>query len=181
MNDAEIVERVLDGDPSQFQEIVARYKGFVFRTAYAVTGRTADAEDVLQEAFLSAYQGLASLKDRANVRGWLYGITYHTAQDWLRRHIRSRTVEQALDGVPEKAAPDGPKTGESEMMERVLGGLQELPETLRQVMMLRYVDGLSYREIAQTLGVTESAVGERLWRARQQFEKVLVSKGIGPN
>lgn len=66
------------------------------------------------------------------------------------------------------------------MKERVLSGLKELPETLRQIIVLKYVDGLSYKEIASTLGVSETAVGERLWRARQHFQKVLVARGVGP-
>ena len=176
MTDSELIERVLNGETSHFQELVARYKGFVFRTAYAVTGRTADADDVLQEAFFSAYQGLGKLQDRGNLRGWLHGITYHTAQDWLRKHIQKRTVERPLQDAENRPAPDDPNRGDDEMKQRIMAGLDGLTEALRQVVLLRYVEGMSYREISQTLGVTESVVGERLFRARQHFEKHLVAR-----
>lgn len=180
MTDAEVVALVLAGDRSRFQVLVDRHRGLVFRAALAVLGHAADADDVLQDTFLAAYQGLKELKDRDNVRGWLYAIAWHTAHDVLRRRIRARAVERSLEQAAEPVAPPDPAPGVQDVKQRIREGLDQLPEPLRQVILLKYVDGLSYRDISRTLDISEGAVGERLYRARKQFEQVLTARGSAP-
>jgi len=128
------------------------------------------AEDVAQEAFLKAYRSMDGLKNRSQLKTWLFSIARFTAIDWLRRRKREEP-RPVPDEVP--APAEGAAEGTEDRAMRVMQVIQGLREDYREVMLLRYVRGLSYAEIAKAVGGTPSAVGEKLHRVREMVREKL--------
>ena len=138
----------------------------VYCVALSFCKDPASAEDVAQEAFLKAYRAVDEMREPARLKTWLYSIARFTAIDWIRR--RQRDPVRAL---PEGAARELPERPAAESKEertvRVMDVIQGLKEEHREIMILRYVRGLSYSQIAKETGSTTSAVGEKLSRIRE--------------
>lgn len=174
--DVTLVGEVLAGSPSAFSVLVKRYTDRVFRLASAIVGDAAAADDAVQETFFRAYVGLASFSRRSQFRTWLYRIALNEAYRTRRSrtHLRERPFSQLGDEsmrpVLERAAetPEEPDDGSRR---RVLDLLDALPREYREAMLLRHVDGLSYREIAEVLGTSAGTVGSWLHRAREMLRE----------
>jgi RNA polymerase sigma-70 factor (ECF subfamily) len=139
-----------------FEAFVKEHHSMVYALACAYAGPDA-AEDVCQETYLRAFQDLQSLKDPSRCKPWLYALTRNAAIDHLRKQRRQdRTVRQV---EPPRS------TGEVDM-DTVTRVLDRLREDFRQIVLLRYVERLSYREIGEALGMAVGAVGEKLHRVR---------------
>lgn len=152
----------------EFEEIVRRHSGFVYNVAYRMMGNPEDAEEVAQEAFLSAYRAFPRFRGQSRVTTWLYRITVNAALMRLRKSRRgdalTRTgledVEVVDWGTPEDAAAN------SELGQRLREGIARLDPDLRAAVVLRDVEGLSNSEAAEVLGISVSAFKSRLHRAR---------------
>jgi RNA polymerase sigma-70 factor (ECF subfamily) len=120
------------------------------------------ADDVTQEAFLRAWKAWGTLRDPAKAKTWLYTLTRHAAIDWLRREKRHKAEELVQD----VAAPAAEKRPD-DLVDRVVRIVDGLREDYRQLVLLRFVEQLSYAEIGEVLGMTASAVGEKLHRVRK--------------
>jgi RNA polymerase sigma-70 factor (ECF subfamily) len=164
----EAVERVRRGDAEAFGEIVDATQDRLFRLAARLLGDEAEAEDVLQEAYVRAYDAIAGVgfDRKARVETWLYRIVANGALDALRsrRRARARTV------VAARSQADPADTEErlaARSALRRLGALLEgLPADQRTALVLKELEGLPSREIALVLGCSEGAVEQRLVRAR---------------
>ena len=173
--DERVVDEVLAGDPARFEVLMRRHNTRLFRTARAILRDDAEAEDAVQQAYLSAYEHLAQFDGRARVSTWLQRITVNEA---LRRRGRQRRLldlEPAADPAdpapsPEVRAAEGELRG---LLERVV---DELPESYRVVFVLRDVQELSTRETAECLEMSEEAVRVRLHRARRALRDALEAK-----
>ena len=171
----EALRRAQKGDEPAFEELVSRYGRELYGLALFLTGQASDAEDVVQETFLGAYQGLAAFEGRSSIRTWLTRILVHKAAR-RRRSERVRSAAQAeaklsaaAEALLRGTAPATPATA-SEIRMDVLQVMQALQPEHREVVVLRELEGLSYREIAQVLDIPEGTVESRLFRAREALK-----------
>ncbi len=164
--------------PYLFEEIVRRYSRHVYNLAYRMAGNEADAMDLTQEAFLRVYRSLDKVQPGVPLEGWLYRIVTNLFIDSVRRRGRVRVI--SLDepaptqrgGEAERHVPDPSGNPEALVVDPVVDGeiqsaLAELSHDLRVVVLLSDVEGFSYEEIAQILGVPVGTVKSRLHRARR--------------
>lgn len=171
--------------PRAFEELVAQNVDPLYRTALRlVGGRQADAEDLLQDACLRAFQRFDSLRNLEAARPWLFTILVRTHLNRERsRRRRAETVEADLDdGALERALAGwqpGPTPEDllarDQLRERLRGALNALPAQLRVVVVLADVEGFSQREVADMLKVPEGTVASRLFRARRELRDRLAS------
>jgi RNA polymerase sigma-70 factor (ECF subfamily) len=150
---------------SAFERLVQEHQHMVYCVALSLCKDSATAEDVAQEAFLKAYRTVDELREPARLKTWLYSIVRFTAIDWIRRRRREPVL-----GLTEEASRELPERPVAESKEdrtvRVMDVIRGLKEEHREIMILRYVRGLSYAEIARETGATASSVGEKLSRIR---------------
>ncbi|MEU4801277.1 RNA polymerase sigma factor [Actinosynnema sp. NPDC023587] len=176
--DAALAGGVARGDLAAFEVLVRRYSKRVFGLAYRVLGDRAEAEDVTQEVFATAWRRLDSLTEPAAVRTWLFRVAYRQCLGVLRR---SRT--EPVGELPDRGAtpvglgqaPRDPSTVAETVaaVAALRAALRDLPGPQRAVWLLAEVDGLSYAEMAVVVGATEESVRGRLARARVRLAEVM--------
>ncbi len=153
----------------EFDDIVEMYASFVYNVAYKMMGNPHDAEEVAQDAFLSAYRAFERFRGESRVTTWLYRITVNAALMRLRREKRARNLRwvgiENLD-VPSWDNSPEPSAMISEMGEKIQEGIALLQPELRAAVVLRDVFGLSGSEAAEVLNITVSSLKSRLHRAR---------------
>jgi RNA polymerase sigma-70 factor (ECF subfamily) len=150
-----LVERARRGDVDAFRSLFDTYGARVHRYAQVRLGRAEDAQDALQDVFLAVWRGLPGFRYEhpGSFPGWVFAIARTVVAEHQRRTLRRRTV--ALD-----EAPEGSEEFEGRVLSRQLlvQELEQLPESQREVLILRFMVGLSAKEIAASLGKTEAAV-----------------------
>jgi len=159
------VDRVLSGDRSAFQQIVDGTSQKLVRLGARIMGNQADAEDVVQEAYVKAYRALTAgeFDRRASIHTWLYRIVVNGAIDAKRsRKRRAEASDEQVDPGWDGAAFAEARLALSELDE----WLRALPADQRAALVLQSMEGLNNTEIAQVMGVSEGAVEQRLVRAR---------------
>jgi RNA polymerase sigma factor (sigma-70 family) len=164
-SDERLVDLVRAGSESAFEAIVERYRRALMRYVSRLLPPER-AEDVVQQAFVKAYEAMHRDGSELNLRPWLYRIAHNTALNALRdRGLRHDELDERLDGVerPEQALE------RSQGLREVLVAVQALPERQRDAILLRELEGRSYEEIALALGVTDGAVRQLLNRARNSL------------
>jgi len=178
VKDAALVERSRGADVEAFEELVRRWSERVWRLALRITGNAADAEEVLQETFLSAYTKLGTFRGQSAFGSWLYRIAANRALMLLRtKRTRSEVdLEEVLPAFDENGKISNPATplvwdqGDPVHRKRVAAALEaalvELPDTYRVVFLLRDVEGLDTADVAEALELSVPAVKTRLHRAR---------------
>jgi RNA polymerase sigma-70 factor (ECF subfamily) len=182
VDDATLVTRARDGDMAAFEMLLRRHSDRVYRLALRMLGDRAEAEDVTQEVFVTAWRRLAGLSDPAAVRTWLFRITHRHCLTLLRKRKGRRT--DPTTPLPDFGAPVGhaKNHGSSDPQRAAEAGagldalrraLAQLPPPQRAVWLLAEVDGLSYAEIAIVIGASEEAVRGRLSRARTRLAEVM--------
>ncbi len=179
-SDEEIVRRVLDGATALYELLMRRHNQRLYRIARGILRDDAEAEDVMQDAYVRAYQNLASFQGRAKFVTWLTRIAIHEALSRSRRRLRLQSLDIAGDsnGDIMEAAPSATRTPEQQAYDRELAAVLEkavlsLSEEHRLVFVLRDVEGMSTEETAQCLNLTEENVKVRLHRARAGLRKKL--------
>ncbi len=162
------------GDSEAFAQLVRRHEGWVRNMMVARLKRMDEVEEAAQETFTRAFSALAALKQPEAFRGWLRTIGNRVALDLLDgRHSLARVPEAEEPSVPPEASP-------AEAVERrqaVARAIESLEEPTRDVVVLRYDEGLSCAEIAKTLGISVPAVTMRLTRAHRELAKTLAGWG----
>ncbi len=184
-SDRSLIERIRHGDKSACAECVERHSPGVYRVALRLTGNEAEAEDVVQETFLSAFKAIDKFEGRSGLATWLYRIAHNAALMRLRR-VRPDQVSVDDEGafgegllvpsqlhdwccLPERDFESSETRAELEK------AIRELPEKLRVVFVMRELEGLSTEETAQALDVSIDVVKVRLHRARLQLRERLSS------
>ncbi|UWZ82564.1 RNA polymerase sigma factor [Occallatibacter riparius] len=175
-SDAAAIGAVLAGDRDAYGELVKRHSRMLFRLAYRMTGNEADADDVVQDAFLRAYQKLASFESRADFGTWIYRIAVHCALDKLakRRAEQSRRVSEETD--PEEGSiqvPDSSPSPERLALSAEIAALHEvamraLTPMERTAFTLRHMEDRTTEEIAAALNVTPNTAKQSVYRAVQK-------------
>jgi RNA polymerase sigma-70 factor (ECF subfamily) len=170
-DDASLVGRSVSGDDQAFAVLVRRYQAPLYRHAWRLTQDRRTAEDVVQEAFLTAWRRLPTLDRAESFRSWLYQITTRRCIDV----VRARRPEDPLDALGTVAEPTAPGAGPETRLEQraqladLATALQTLPVGQRAAWCLREIDELSYDEIATALELPVSTVRGRIARARQEL------------
>jgi RNA polymerase sigma factor (sigma-70 family) len=157
----ELVQRSLKRDTRAFAQLVGQYERCALAVAYALLGDAEAAGDVAQEAFWRAWQRLAELKEPARFAAWLCGIVRNLAIDHRRRQRQPPPVPMRLVRQPVEELLD------AELGQQMDAALASLDETSRLVVVLRYYQGLSSKQIAPLLDLSAAAVDMRLSRARE--------------
>jgi RNA polymerase sigma-70 factor, ECF subfamily len=178
-----LVHAAKAGDLGAFEELVKRYDRNVFRIAQHITQNREDAEDVVQDAFLKAYQNLQNFQENSKFYTWLVRIAVNEALMRLRRRRPGQMVsldediKTDEDSMPREVADWSPNPEQlykqSELREILQRTIQGLPASFRTVFVLRDVEGLSTEETAEALGLSIPAVKSRLLRARLQLRERL--------
>jgi len=166
----EAVEELLRGDMAAFQRIVDATSARFVRLGARMLGSVADAEDVVQEAYVKAYRSLVNgqFDRRSKIETWLYRIVVNTAIDAKRKKVPTPTEDDTLVNL----GWDGRASAEARLALKELSDwLGELPEDQRTALLLKTVEGLSSAEIAEIMDCTEGAVEQRLVRARATLRK----------
>lgn len=181
----EIIRSVLRGNVNDFEKLVTAYEKNVYSLALRMVGDPEDAADMTQETFIKAYRSLSSFRGDSKFSSWLYRIASNVCLDFLRS--RSRHPQVSLNSSDEDdrttfELPDMSRNPEEQLMkklsmEAVRRGLEQLPEQQRQILVLRELGGLSYAELAQTLGLEEGTVKSRIFRARKRLCALLLRDG----
>jgi RNA polymerase sigma-70 factor, ECF subfamily len=182
-DDMDLVHAGKSGDVSAFEQLVKRYDRKLFRIAQHVTHNREDSEDVVQEAFLQAFQHLGEFRESSAFSTWLVRITLNQSLMKLRKQRRTREVSleedfQAGEGMlPMEVADWAPNPEQlyrtSELRDILIKELRELRPLLRVVFVLRDIEGLSVAQTAEALNISHTAVKARLRRARLQLRERL--------
>lgn len=175
LNDATLVALARDGDHDAYRVLVERCSSAVTALAYAVTSDREAARDVAQEVLIEGYRRLATLRDPARFGAWVCGIARRRAIYHLRQRKRSRLVfNEPLDSNASASTPTPSEHLErDERRQQVLKALGQIGEKYRVVLMLKYVDGMSYAKIAQLMSISLATVDKRLTRAKAMLRKLL--------
>jgi RNA polymerase sigma-70 factor (ECF subfamily) len=178
-----LVQAAKGGDLEAFSQLVKRYDRNIFRIAQHITHNEEDAQDVVQDAFLKAYQNLEQFQGNSKFYTWLVRIAVNEALMKLRRRRTDKTVsidenvETEEGSMPRELADWGPNPEQlyrqSELSDILKKTIQGLPPGFRTVFVLRDVEGLSTEETAEMLGLSIPAVKSRLLRARLQLRERL--------
>ena len=169
-----LIYRAQSGDEGAFADLMRSYHAFVYAIVVGVVDNSHDTEEVVQDAFLSAYQGLSQLEDTTKFKSWLAEITRNCARQWLRKQ-RGETVP--LDEVSEEMlqtadSPDERLTRQ-EQRELIRRTMETLPQKDRDIAHAFYLEGASYDELTSTHGLSYNAIAFRLSRAKRQLSKRL--------
>ena len=173
-SDGALAARSIAGDNRAFAEIVGRHKQFLYRLIVRLVGNPDDALDLVQEAFVSAHGALKRYDPDRPMRTWVARIAVNKARDWQRKE-RVRAVLRSV--LPMGDAPDiaaDHVSVEQEVSDRaelaaVRRRIAQMPAKLREILVLRTIEGLPQAQVAEMLGISEKAVETRLYRARRHL------------
>ena len=179
ITDQELMRRVAAGDEPAFAELSGRYGPRLLTLAWRLLGDRADAEDAVQRALLRLYTSAGSYRREWAVSTWLYRITTNVCVDELRRRrsraVLQRAAQQAADGQGLLFPAGGGHPEASALRLDVQRALAEVPLEARILLALRYVDGLSYGELARVRGITVNTVKSQLARGKSILRETLRS------
>ena len=173
-NDNTLIYRVQTGDEGAFADLMRSYHAFVYAIVIGIVDNSHDAEEVVQDAFLNAYQGLKQLEDATKFKSWLAEITRNCARQWLRKQ-RGETV--SLDEVSEEMlqTEDSPdeRLARQEQRELIRRTMETLPQKDGDIARAFYLEGASYDELTSTHGLSYNAIAFRLFRIKRKLSKRL--------
>lgn len=169
------MEAFLDGDTRAFDALFARHAPAMRSYLQRLTGSAAVADDLTQTTFVSMVRGRGRFQRGAKVKPWLFAIATNAARDWSRRSKFERVTEEGE--LPDAPVEEGPEVDPG-LAKAVKHALAQLPESMREAIVMHRFEGLSFAEIAEHAGVTESAVKVRAHRGYERLRELL--KGLWP-
>jgi RNA polymerase sigma-70 factor (ECF subfamily) len=178
-DDLDIVLEVLAGNINAFAKIIRKYETRVRGHCLAMLSNTTYAEDAAQEVFIKAYQSLGQFRGNSSFSTWLYRITANRCLDILRKKARKQTeswdalLEKEGSKIESMLVSQPAEESSAEQIELMAKILVHLSEKDRAMLLLREMQGLSYQELADTLGCSIDSVKARLRRARQEISEKL--------
>ncbi len=183
LSDEEVVTRVLAGETGMFEIIMRRHNQLLYRVARAILRNDSEAEDVMQDAYVRAYEHLDQFAGRAKFSTWLTRIAVHEALARQRRENRYRELEpmSEREGDPmdrfASLAPDPEQQASNSEVRRLLEeAVEKLPDAYRTIFILRDIEEMSTTDAAEVLEITEDNVKVRLHRARALLRKSLYAR-----
>lgn len=163
-------------EPGVFPEIYKAYRGRVYNLAFYSIGDPTQAQDVLQAVFLKVFRGLAAFRFESSLATWIYRIAHNECREHHRRRKRTFVPLEAVLGSTDEVDPRPNSHDQQARRERDLiiqRAVMQLPFKMREVVVLKYVEGLSYDDMARVLGCAPGTVASRLNRALAELEKSL--------
>jgi len=178
-SDEQLFAAVAGGDPVALRGLYERHSGGMLRLLRRLTCDAGVAEEILQETWLAVWQSAGSFRAESSVRGWLYGVARRQAHNRLRR---TRPIEVDLGEAAE--VPDDAPGVEDRVLARaeqsaLAVAITELPEHLREVLVLVLAEGLSYPEVSTALGIPVGTVKSRMSHARRRLSAMLGPSSVG--
>jgi RNA polymerase sigma-70 factor (ECF subfamily) len=170
--DLELIHRSQAGNTEAFDELVTKYRTKIFNMIYGIVGNECDAWDLAQEGFLKAWRSIHRFQGRSSFYTWLYRITINVTIDSLRRRCRRSEVE-IDDTIPSFLPGPGDNYERAEIREQVYAALAQLTPEHRAVIVLKEIEDLQYREIAEILNVSIGTVMSRLFYGRKKLQSIL--------
>ena len=172
-----LIKQCIEGDTEKYAILVERYKNMLYNVAFRMLGDAEAAHDITQESFISAYTALQGFKKKSKFSTWLYSITVNKCKD----HLKSKKTHVPIDEISEmatctKANPEE-KLSKKQMIKGIQRALNALPEDYREVIVLKHIEGLDYREMEAILGVNINALKVRTHRGREMLKKLLREMG----
>jgi RNA polymerase sigma-70 factor (ECF subfamily) len=184
IDDSRLVTDLKKGNEWAYRKLVEKYQGKLRNVAYGVTLDVEESADIIQDVFLKAYMGIDKFKGESSLYTWLRRITINESLNWVRKWKRRfkwqhQSLDQedgsSLDIESNEAGPESALS--SRQVAGILKeGLDKLPEKARAVLVLKEVEGLSYEEIGDILGINKGTVSSRIFYAREKLRECL--KGI---
>ena len=168
--DTTLVEAAIDGDPESFNELCRRYYPAMVAIAHSLIGDRHLAEDAAQETFAKAAVKLPQLRQTNKFAGWLAAICRNQARNMARRENGLQTTDEFSTVAA--------KSDRNDSVDTVMQALKKLSAPAREVVFLRYYDGLSYEQISGVLGISEQAINGRLRRAKRKMADYLRHNGF---
>ena len=175
--DAEIIQKIIEGEPALFEILIRRNNPFLYKTGRSYNFSHEDTQDLMQDSFIDAYKGLSKFEQRSSFKTWITRIMLNNCfrkkeklsyQKILPKEINDKSIPMFSD----KNNSEGDKTITGRELGTVIEkALQKLPDTYRLVFSLREVNGFSVAETAETLDITETNVKVRLNRAKSMLRK----------
>ena len=186
LDDETVISRVKQGETALFEIVMRRYNQRLYRIIRSILGTDSDVEDVLQEAYLKAYSHLGQFAGRSSFATWLTKIAVYEAMARARRGRRFQPLETAAgDGTDDERSvvelrsnlPDPEQNAAGHELKRLIEeAVDHLPDTFREVFVMREIEQMSQAETADCLGLKEETVKTRLHRARRQIETHLLNR-----
>ncbi|HOP30656.1 MAG TPA: RNA polymerase sigma factor [Spirochaetota bacterium] len=186
INDIEIINRVLEGDKSAFADIIKKYQNMVFRYVYYQFGNYDEALDITQDIFITVMEALGSFRQESKFSTWLYSIMVNHCKNYKKKNSRYSTVPLKIFRGDEEVDLQLQDTRENPE-ERIINEdslrilkeeINKLPEDFREILTLRDIEGLSYNEISDILGINLSNVKVRIHRGREYLKNRLHARGL---
>jgi RNA polymerase sigma factor (sigma-70 family) len=169
-NDTQLIGRILDGDTSGYAVMVDRYKDLAFTIAFRILGKREDAEEVVQDAFVKAFQNLSSFRQKAKFSTWLYRIIYNTA---ISKHRQKKPDWQSIDEITITDNSTEFMAEDEEDRQKILEtAMQQLTEEDRILLTLYYVDESSVDDLHNVLSISKANVKIKLFRARKKLQEL---------
>jgi RNA polymerase sigma-70 factor (ECF subfamily) len=183
LSDEELVQCVLTGEKPVFESLMRRYNQRLYRVTRAILRDDAEAEDVTQEAYVRAYQHLNQFAGRSSFATWLTRIAIHEALGRLRGRRKKEEIDameehrrDSLEQLSARAATPEQAASAAEARSLLERSIDALPDTYREIFVLREVEEMSTTETAQCLAITEENVKTRLHRARAMLRKEIYAR-----
>jgi RNA polymerase sigma-70 factor (ECF subfamily) len=171
--DADYVRRVLAGDSGAFAGLVERYRDRLGRYAVRMLGNRADAEDAVQETFVRAYRSLGRCTDADRFGAWVFGILVNRCRTIGAQRARRERVQVADEAAVLRAAVRDDPAGRQALREAITAALAKVAPMLREAFLLKFVEELSYEEMADVTGASIPALKMRVLRARTELQRLL--------
>ncbi len=185
MTEQELVHSARKGDSMAFGELMQAHQDKIYTLCYRMTGNAEDAADLTQEVFLSAWRSLSRFQEQSSFGTWIYRMATNASIDFLRREKRRQVLSMTMEEdseerqaqVPDERYSPHRLLEQKEARQAVADALAALSPEHRQVLVLREMEGLSYQEIGQLLGLEEGTVKSRIARARLALRDFLIKSG----
>ncbi len=177
--DEQIVAEVQAGNIEAFGTLVERFEPKLLRYGKKFLSTEEDIEDIVQDVFINAYKNIRSVDTSLKFSPWIYRVAHNAFANALRKKSRNPLTLVDFDvflSHPVYESPDEIEKEQGEIKEKIHQGLADLPPKYREVLILHYLEELSYKEISEVLRVPIGTIGIRLMRARKELKKVYVKK-----
>ena len=172
-SDAELVRDSLAGSEAAFGELVRRHQDLLYRHAERMSGGADDAEDIVQTALIKAHRNLAGCRNPSRVGAWLFRINANVCKDHLKGRRRNRLSLDDIPSLETDLGDPGDVLDQGRLRDRIDLALRRLPLEHREAFVLKHVEGMSYQEMGELLGVSIPALKMRVHRARDGFQELL--------
>ena len=186
-SDAELVDRCKEGDYGAFDLLVTKHRGRVYAMIQNMVKNEADSWDLAQEVFVKVWKALPRFESRARFSTWMYRITHNVVYDWMRKRkmdVAGDLDDNLLDreviaagalATPARVSRPDEALSQEEVRTNIENALEKLSPEHREAILLREVQGLEYKEIADVIGCSLGTVMSRLFYARKKLQTLLIN------